>query len=287
MLRFLSRWESIDPRWLYVALAMMVALPLYFKLDFPIPVSRETQMAYDAIDAAPKEKLILIESDWDQGSQGENWGQTQAIVEHLMKTDRKFAFVSAIPTAPTFAEKVANLVAKKYNKRYGVDWVNWGFKIPLAAAGPAVQSLSRDIPKAVEKDINGTPITDYEKLPIMRGIKDINDVALVVNVAYDVRLEWIQLVQGVYGTPLISCCASITSTTNYPLLDTRQLSGMLVGVRGAAEYEQLVNAPDRGTKLIKSQSLGHLLLLIGVVIGNIGYYARRKLAKTAPAEGTV
>jgi hypothetical protein len=276
--RNLTTWESIDPRWLYLALTVFIVVPLFVDTGVPIPVSPETRKAYEAIENSPKEKLILIESDWDQGGQGENLGQCEALMEHCFRTNRRFAIISLIVTGPPFSQAVADRLAAKYNKKYGVDYVNWGYKI---TTDQAFQSLSRNIPRFIGADFRNTPVTDLKRLPIMRWVNDITDVGLVASIGYNPIMQWVTLVQGVYGTRYIPACASINSTGMYPFLNTGQLSGMLVGVRGAAEYEILLQNPGTGTRLIKAHALGHLMLILGVVVGNIGYLAKRRVRREA------
>jgi hypothetical protein len=51
-----------------------------------------------------------------------------------------------------------------------------------------------------------------------------------------------------------------------------QIAGLLPGVRGGAEYEILIDQP--GVNLIQSDalSLGHMIVIISVIIGNTVYF---------------
>jgi hypothetical protein len=66
----------------------------------------------------------------------------------------------------------------------------------------------------------------------------------------------------------------------YPFLDSGQLSGMLTGMKGAAEYEQLIGAPGFGLPAMAGQSFAHLYILFLIVLGNlpilIGWSRRRR-----------
>jgi tetrahydromethanopterin S-methyltransferase subunit D len=60
-------------------------------------------------------------------------------------------------------------------------------------------------------------------------------------------------------------------------LSSGQLTGLLGGLKGAAEYETLVDRKGRGLKGMDSQSIVHLLLVGFIVLGNvILLYQRRK-----------
>ena len=88
----------------------------------------------------------------------------------------------------------------------------------------------------------------------------------------------------------------------YPYLQTGQLTGMLAGLKGAAEYEKLVEVfalkkrefsrellkdpeydnaitnPDIPYKFkqarigMNAQSVAHIMIIVFILIGNIGYF---------------
>jgi hypothetical protein len=53
---------------------------------------------------------------------------------------------------------------------------------------------------------------------------------------------------------------------------------MLSGLKGAAEYEALIKGSHRKTtlKMMMSQSMAHLLIIILIVLANIGLYIERR-----------
>jgi hypothetical protein len=54
---------------------------------------------------------------------------------------------------------------------------------------------------------------------------------------------------------------------------------LLVGVRGAAEYEHLLGLEELGTELIVPQSMVHLLIVVLIILANIGFWAERREKK--------
>jgi hypothetical protein len=265
----LSKLQRIDPRVLYVTLALCVALPEFVPLRLPPKVSPETLGVYRAIDEAPTDKIVIVESDWDAFSISENLGQSEAMVEHMMRRGLKFAIISANPYGPDFAERVNRKIAAKYGKKYGVDWCNWGYKIFPGTEMYVLPSLARDIYRTIEKDYTGTPLSE---IPMMKDVHDIGDVGLVISVGYGAQFSWMPFVQSVYGTKLAVAVAAIASTANYTYISTGQFEGMLVGARGGAEYEALINRKNGwGEKVIQSQSAAHVFVILLIIIGNIGY----------------
>ena len=65
----------------------------------------------------------------------------------------------------------------------------------------------------------------------------------------------------------------------FPFLQSGQLSGLLGGLAGAAQYEKLINKPSTATKGIKPQSVAHLVLIFFILFGNICFLGNRYLEK--------
>jgi hypothetical protein len=231
-----------------------------------------TRSLYHAIEAIPREKLTIISASWDVGTRGENGPQTAAIIEHLFRTGHKFAiFGWAAPPGPLLVEMIARDLARKYHKRYGVDWVNWGFK---TGGDPMIQGLAKDIPGIIRQDIHRTPVT---KLPAMKGIKDHRDVGMVVEITGSNTLpSWIQFWQGVYGTNVGYCPTGVMVPDAFPFLDAKQIRGLLKGLAGAAEYENLLRIRGDGSVRMTAQSASHLLIMLLIVVGNIAFFRRGK-----------
>jgi hypothetical protein len=278
MSRFLAHLDSLDPRWLYLTLALVVALPLFVDVRLPIKMSQEAQGFYDAIDRLPPGSVVLLQSDWDAGTLGELKGQFTAVMDHVLAKNLHVAVYSCIPQGPAFADQVAFDLARRRHKVYGKDWVELGYRIPTSAIAQGIQAMSKDFRSmAPEEMYNKTSVRD---IPWLADVTNFGDVDLIISIGYGAYLEYIQFGYEVYGTPYVIGVASISTTNMYPLLDAGQLKGMLVGARGGAEYESKMGLPDQyayATKVIKSQSWAHLLLILGTVIGNIGFYARQRL----------
>jgi hypothetical protein len=62
----------------------------------------------------------------------------------------------------------------------------------------------------------------------------------------------------------------------YPMLETGQLQGMLVGLKGANEFETLMKRPGFATRASASLSYSHLLIILLIILGNVGMIQDRK-----------
>ena len=60
-----------------------------------------------------------------------------------------------------------------------------------------------------------------------------------------------------------------------PYVQAGQLQGVLAGMPGAAEYEALIGVKGIGTSGMDAQSVAHLVIVIFIIFGNIGYFIER------------
>ena len=268
-----ERLRTIDNRWLYAALALFVAAPVFVRMRPAIPASPETLGVYRAVENVPPGKLVMVLSTWDAGTIGECEGQTNGLIEHLMRKGVPFVIWTTNPASPPFYNRIVRSAARRYGRVYGRDWVDCGYKAPADQLKYAVQMLSRDFQGYMRTDARGVPIGQW---PLTRNVRGATDFDLLISIGYNPAVEFIQFVQGVYGTQVAFAIAAINSTTCYSYIDSRQIVGMLVGARGGAEYETLVHRPGKGVDIIVAQSFGHLLIILAIVVANVAVYAGRR-----------
>jgi len=276
--RFGERLQSLDRRIIYGVLVVVTIAAFALK---PLPVTHvgpEARAAFEAIDSCPPDKVIIFDSSWAMWTQAENRAQFLALVEHMFRRDIKFVVTSVglAPFGPKMAQEELDRLAEEHGKKYGVDYVNLGFKgaggsaVVSAPLGFLLDGFARDIHATFPADLNGTPVGE---LPLMQRVKTIRDAHLVVSIAYEPALEWISFVHAQFGTPLVFACMSIV-VPNYAIyFESGQLAGILGGTRGAAEYERLLDLkePGEGTELMTPQSFVHVLMIVFIIMGNIGY----------------
>jgi hypothetical protein len=267
--------DTRDARARYTIFAVLwvtVLATLLWRPATTLAPSPPTRSLYDAIEAIPREKLVIISASWDVGTRGENGPQTAAIIEHLFRTGHKFAIFGWVaPPGPLLVEMIARDLARKYHKRYGVDWVNWGFKTGTDAM---IMGLAKNIPAIIRQDMHGTPIT---KLPAMKGVKDHRDVGMVIEITGSgTLLSWIQFWQGVYGTNIGYCPTGVMVPDAFPFLDAKQIRGLLKGLAGAAEYENLLRTHGDASVRMTAQSASHLVIILLIILGNIAFFRRGK-----------
>jgi len=268
-----EKLQHIDRRITYLLLAVVIAAPLIWRLRLPIVISPSVRGAYDAVESIPEGKIAIVSIFWASGTTAENQPQTEALIRHMFMRRKKFAILAFDPQGNKFSYDLAVRIAGELGKKYGTDWVHWGYR-PGANFIPLLQSFPHDVQGAIGTDYYGTPLT---RIPMMRGIKKIRDIGLIAEVTPSRTLEyWIAFIYGPYRTPLIYAPTAVMAPEGFNPLDAGQIKGMLIGMKGAAEYESLLDRQDFATRGAGALSTSHMLIIALIVVGNIGYISSRR-----------
>lgn len=280
MTRWLAKLHDLDPRWLYLATAVLLIIPLVVMIPMPrSDISGAVRGLYDMVEACPPNGIVLIDSSWDAGSQSENKAELKCVVRHLCRRRIRFVVISTVTVfGPEFANSIIEPIAKEAGYVYGRDWTNMGYIQATTGLAVIIEGLARDFHKMRQADVHGTPVGD---LPLMQHVRSIKDLYMVYSVTYSPSPEWISFVKGQFGTPVAFGCMSIMAPSYYAYIDSGQLSGMLAGNRGAAEYEALLQHPDLGTKLSMAASFGNAAVILAALVGNLGLWAALRMRRRA------
>lgn len=279
--QFAERLSRIDRRLIFALVAFFCLVPLVTGFSMPGMVSPPTQKLYDAIEATPADKLVVLSVAWDAGTKGENEPQTEALIAHLFRLKRRFAIISmSAPQSPTLTQGIAERVAPEFGAKYGEQWVNWGLKTGGAAW---LQGLPKDVPSALgNKDWKAVALS---QLPAMNGVKTFRDnVGLVIDITPTGSLPmWVSFVGQPHSVKIGYACTAVMSPEAYPYLDSNQIVGLMSGMAGAAQYFQLLNRKGFVTQAMTAQAMAHFLILALIAVGNVGYFAGRRVERQGVA----
>ena len=65
----LIRWlETLDRRWLFLVMGLLVLIPLLFPLALPLRVSPRVQGFVEGIERVPDGSTVLMSCDYDPGA---------------------------------------------------------------------------------------------------------------------------------------------------------------------------------------------------------------------------
>lgn len=264
-----------DPRVVYTLLWLSLVIPFLAPMGLPISISTRTQKAYSAISALRSGDVIMFSVDVNAGAWGELGAGATVLAQHLFKTPGiKIVIVSFDQQGPLFADRILKAV-NRYDKEYGKDYVLLGFVPGEKAVGGA--ALANDIPKVFQKDFYGASV---ESLPMMKNIRSYKDITLIVDVDWGVGTEAF-LYQWVapYKSKLLALMTNQMAPTFEPHYNAGNLVALVVGIRGAAEYELITGIRGVGIATTDALSVSHLLVIFSIFAGNIVYFAFDKRRK--------
>lgn len=275
-----ERLMNIDRRLIYLLLFLALSIPLIRPIGLPLSTSPETRLLYSYIDKLAPGSRVIFSMDCSPGGWGELMPAAQAVVNHLVAKQVKLFVCGFFDTGPSLFESsygATDLASKKY----GVDWVDLGYR---AGGENGISALAGDIPKTFPKDFRGN---DINSLEIMKNIKTAKDMALIISVSSGTPgvPEWIRQVRDPMGVPLATVCVAVNIPGNAPYIQSGQLMGAAGGLRGAAEYELMTKRPGLGSAGMDAQSFSHLLILLLIVLGNVGYIVTDRQRQASKRKG--
>ncbi len=280
MKRILEKLERLDRRIIFIFIFLSIAIPLLLPVNLDFSVTPPVQSFYDAIEELPAGSKVLVSCDYDPGSMPELFPMNVAVFYHLMSRDLKVITIQLWATGTLLAELAMAEVLEDFpDKEYGKDWVNLGFK---EGREVVMVSMGTNIPKTFPSDSRGNKVED---LPIMQGVNTYDDIALFMNVSGGLpgTKEWVLQVQSRYHVKLGSGCTAVSAPEFYPYVQSGQLVGLLGGMKGAAEYEKLVQRPGTAQRGMDAQSVSHIVVFLFILIGNIAYFSVKGAKKRLKA----
>ena len=273
---FILKIGDMDRRWIFIIIALVVLLPLFFPIGLPIRPTDSTQTAYDAMDDLEHGSKVLVSFEYGPSTKPEIHPMTYAVLRHLFKNKHKVYITCLWPDGQFMAEEAIEEIAEQeFNLTYGKDYVLLGFRPGNEAV---VKGIVSNIRKLYSTDARGT-LTD--KIPMMEGINKLADFDFIftASAGYPGTVEWVQYGADPTGVPMSTGVTSIQVNEVMPYVQSGQVKGILAGMPGAAEYEKLVGVPGIGTSGMDAQSIAHLVIVLFIIFGNVTFFIERQRQK--------
>ena len=309
-MNFFDRMQALDRRYIYLVVALAIILPLVIPFNSKTYVTEPVENIYKKIDSfsGRKDRAVLLTFSHDASTMAELFPMEVAILRHCFQRNVQVFTMCFMPSAKPLMDYALQTAKEDYDVQSGIDYVNFGYK-PYALFLPTVLGMGDDIAKAVETDDEGRIITNLE---IMKEIKNYNEMNLVVDFAASAAvITWITYARARFGANVGAGVTAVMAADNFPYLQTGQLIGMMAGLKGAAEYEKLVDVfatykdangvvtprefskeilKDTWIKLsdiknpvyktartgMNAQTVAHIMIIVFITLGNIGYFVNRK-----------
>jgi hypothetical protein len=277
---FYERLMSIDRRIIFFSVGLAVAIPLIVPLNFPVQVSEEAESFYREMAGLEAGDIILLTFDYEGDVMAELNPMTIAVLKHAFPRDIKVVALTTYAGGTGIAERLLTEAAEVYGKTYGVDYVFLGYNPDWSGT---ILRLGESFKGTYPTDQYGK---STDEIPIMQEVETYDDVAMIVSIAGSALSEyWAIWAGGRYGVKVISGNTAIQAVLIYPYYQAGQIPGFLGGLKGAAEYEKLVDEPGLGIRGMDAQSVAHALMVAFIVVGNIGYFFARRAKKADRLKG--
>ncbi len=296
--RFFKFILEVDRRWIFLLVAIVVVLPLLFPIGLPTDITPPVQTLYDAINSIPPDsKPLLISFDYGPDTAPELDPMAMAIMRHCFTKNIRLLLMSLYPDGAGMAQKaLETIISNEFpDKKSGRDYTFLGY-IPGTAA--VILNMGQSIHDTFPSDGYGYSLSDLE---MMQEVNTYEDIPLMIDISGSATPKaWLSYAQTRYKQKISVGTTAVSAAEYYPYLQTGQFTGMLGGLKGAAEYEELdARDPDfikyfksfytgkedppenmqprrEATIGMDSQSLVHLLIMLLIVVGNIAYFVTRK-----------
>jgi hypothetical protein len=266
--------RSIDRRIIFTLIFVAVAWPLIQPMRLPIDVSPPVQRLYDAIEAIPPGSIVMLGGDYSPDTMPELQPMVDTFIRHAFENDLRLVVACLWPASPPLVETALTPLAQEYGKEYGTDFVNLGY---MAGGIVTLLGMGASIPNTFPTDYGfgseGIPSRPVGEIPLMQEVQNFDDIAFVMEVSAGTpgTREWVQQIQGRYRVSIGSGTTAVGAPNFYPYVQSGQLTGLLGGLKGAAEYETLVGHPGDATKGMDAQSIVHALIVVFILLGNVVY----------------
>jgi hypothetical protein len=266
-----SKLQDIDRRYVFLFVGIAAFLPLIFPLGLPLGVTPSSQDLFNAVDSLKAGSVVMLTFDYYPSTLPETEPMSYAALRHLFRKNIRVITVTTIPLgALSVMEEVVNNVSREFDKEYGVDYVNLGYKYGYVAV---MLGMGRRIADIFPRDNYNNKLED---LPLMQEVKNYDDIDFIFIVSDNLTVDyWISLVNAQFGVPMGAGVTAVVAPKTYSYLQTGQMVGLLGGMKGAAEYEKLTQNEGRATRGMDPQSIIHMLIIVFILLGNIGYFMSR------------
>jgi hypothetical protein len=271
MRRFLSYIMHLDRRWIFLAVFIATIIPFLSPLGLDVKLTPEVQKVYDYIENMdPDGKPLLVSFDYDPQIAAECHPMAYAILRHAFGRGVKVVAVSLHPAAPALALEALGTVAAEKGAVYGEDYCFMGYGAGFAFM---MAKMAESFPESFPQDYHGTPI---KEIPIAQNLENYDSFSMVMCLAGNKAPEYYIIYgQSKSGVLVSAGVTAVMAADYYPFYGSGQLTGLISGLKGATEYEQLIDHRDRAFVGMDAQSIVHLFIVALIVLGNIAYFGTR------------
>lgn len=252
-----------DRRVVYLLLIIALTIPLLKPFGMPIPISEDTRTAYAYIEGMDPGARVLLSIDYGPSVVAELQAQCIAFLRHLARKGIRTYVITTTPDGVPLAAAALTESFEAAGKREGIDYIYLGYvagqEAGLAAMGDSLAS-----------------VVEVQNKPIMEGIGKLSDFTLAIALRGDGVLMWVRQAYTKYNVPLLFSVTAVVAAGTVPYVQAGQAIASLTSNKCAAEYEVLGRLPGKAVATMDAQSSSHLLIIVLIMLGNVGYYLTKR-----------
>jgi hypothetical protein len=283
--------QQLDRRWIFLLVAVGTILPILFPIGLSVTVTPPVRDLFDRIESLAPGDVVMLSFDYGPTTKPENGPMAAAVLRHCLARNVKVVVLALFPIGGgAMANQELNRVAAEFPERqYGIDFVNLGYKDGGQAS---MKQMGEEIARVFPSDSRGTPLG---QIPLMQTVRNYRDVKLVVSFATGIIGEWwVNLINAQFGTPVAVGCTAVSAPKFYAYYESKQMLGLIGGLKGASEYERLLLDGYPRVKTVYDdpmvfnamrgmdvQTIIHAVIIAFIIIGNLAYFLGRSRAARA------
>lgn len=266
---------KLPRQFIYLLVALMVFTPIIRGIEMSVKPAPESRAVFEYVDKLPEGSMILFAQDYDPSSEPELTPMTIAFLRHCFTKKHKVISVNVFNVAGVGLGQLAfQMMEEEFGVKSGEDYVYLGFRPGVANS---IRAINSDITEYYKTDANRV---ETRSMPIFQNIKNGKDVDFMLSIAAGATPEaWILYGASESGYPMAAGCTAVSFASYFPFYQSGQMKGILGGLKGAADYEQLLEMPGIARKGMVAQSWVHILLIVLIILGNISFLHERAIKK--------
>lgn len=263
--------KGLNRQLIYLLTILVILFPLVRPIGMPITVTRWVEHGFNEIDSLNPGDRVLVTFDYSASGAADIHPAAEAIFKHLMDKDIKVITVSFVAEGARFPGILMS-EWEEHGKVYGEDFVHLGF---LSGHETALAALFADIPGTCPVDSRNKPVDSYS---IMDGIKTVGDMDMFIGMSggNPGPQQYVRQMEPYKDVRIVTAVTAVIAPTIEPYMASGQIVGLIGGLKGAAEYETVMEYQGKATANMDAQSFAHLLVIGFIIAGNISYFATRK-----------
>lgn len=267
-----ERLMNIDRRILYLTMFLGIAYVMFFPIGFPVPPEESTKAGWDFVNNIPVGSVVLYSFDTSASAMTETKPPSEVLVKRSIELGHKVVMISTVAEANSLSSLWMDPIIKETGAVYGEDIVHLGFMVSWASFMEQARTDLHGANGNIDK--YGTPLSD---IPMMKDITKAADFAFVFSFyGTDPGPNgWINMWNATEGIPVLCACTAVSTPNMMNYYQSGLLKGVVGGIAGAAYLEMLAGTPGFAVSAMDSQSIGHMIIIIFLILGNVSYLASR------------